>query len=102
MRNLKVNFHFGPEDARLYGPCEGMYVLVEDDVYSRVMDNDGSTGETFNGILNNDSVFLPWLSHGIDVEFTTCGTYRPRADVSSLEGRAPDLERWGRAADAAV
>lgn len=97
MKNIKVNFRFSPEDVPLYGPFEGMHVLVENDVYARVMDNDKSTGETFGGILNNDSVFMPWLSHGIAVEFTTDGIYRPYANVSDLEGRTPDLALWAEA-----
>jgi hypothetical protein len=74
MEHIKVNLPDSPE-AYKNGNGEGVWVLVNEDV-KRAYDTD-EAGTTYEGILDNDSIYYPELMHGVVIPIEMRGNNRP-------------------------
>lgn len=74
MEYIKVNLP-GNEEAYKNGNGEGVWVLVEENI-KKAYDTDES-GTTYEGVLDNDSIYYPGLIHGTIIPFEMRGQNRP-------------------------
>ena len=88
MEHIKVNL---PPTEELYnqGAGEGVFVWVDSET-KRAYDTDES-GTTYEGIIDNDSIYYPGLTHGVKIPFEMRGTLRPVVPFNWL------VEHYGNA-----
>ena len=86
MEHIKVNL---PSNEKNYlsGNGEGCWVLVNEDAFKAYENDENDT--TYNGILDNDSIYYPGLLAGTEIPIETRGKCRPVVPYSWL------LENYG-------
>lgn len=87
--HIKVNLPAKDDDEKT-GAGEGCYVLVTPEV-KRAYDEDES-GTSYEGVLDNDSLYYPGLKHGTIIQFDMRGEKRPTVKYNWL------LEHYGEPA----
>ena len=92
---IKVNFPLTETDY-LAGNGEGMWVKV-DPATKAAYDADISGGR-YVGILDNDSIYFPGLTHGECVPFEMRGIYRPVVDFPGFFSKLTRLTPEGKTA----
>ena len=90
---IKVNFPLTETDY-LAGNGEGMWVKV-DPATKAAYDADISGGR-YVGILDNDSIYFPGLTHGECVPFEMRGIYRPVVDFPGFLSKLTRLTPEGQ------
>lgn len=84
MEYIKANLPGSPE-AYEQGTGEGCYFLVTDDVKA-AYDRD-EAGTAYTGILDNDSIYYPGLTHGTELPIEMRGDRRPVVPYEYLSTR---------------
>ena len=87
--NIKVNLP-PCEEMEQHSAGEGCFVLVTPEV-KKAYDEDES-GTSYEGVLNNDSLYFPGLMHGTIIPFEMRGEKRPIVRFNWL------LENYGEPA----
>lgn len=92
---IKVNFPLTETDYQA-GNGEGMWVKVDPETKA-AYDADVSGGR-YVGILDNDSIYFPGLTHGECIPFEMRGIYRPVVDFPGFLSKLPRLTPEGKTA----
>lgn len=77
------------------GNGEGVWVLVDADT-KHAYDLD-AVGTGYSGILDNDSIYYPDLSHGTLIPFEMRGAFRPVVDFPEFLSKRSRLTPEGKA-----
>ena len=97
MEHIKINLP-SCENDYINGYGEGVFVLVTPEV-KKAYDEDES-GTSYTGILDNDSLYYPGLTHGVTIPFEMRGEQRPATPLNwLLEHYGEPAQEWTRGAD---
>ena len=89
---IKVNLP-GSAEREAQGGGEGCYFLVDAET-KRAYDTDES-GTQYQGVLDNDSLYYPGLTHGEILSFTMQGEKRPIVSFNYLvEHYGEPAQEW--------